>query len=76
MGSEQGFYCMNLCVRVDYEVSSLEFPFLYKDERESEAKIAGMDLKFIVNDMYGKYNATINHKLPRKPSKLLILEAH
>lgn len=45
---------MNLCARVDYEVSSLEFPFLYKVERECIAKITRMDLKFFVNDIYGK----------------------
>lgn len=45
---------MNLCARVDYEVSSLEFPFLYKVERECTAKITRTDLKFFVNDIYGK----------------------
>lgn len=65
---------MNLCVRVDYEVSSLEFPFYIK--LNEKTKITRRDLKFIVNDIYGKYETTINHKLPRKLPKLLIMEAY
>ena len=44
---------MNLFVRVDCKVKSLEFPF-YMVEVDMKAKIIKADLKFIVNDIYGK----------------------
>ena len=40
------------------------------------SKITRTDLEFFINDIYGKYNTTINHKLVRKLPKLLILGAH